>query len=46
MSVPLPAILVAIAEIGSRDAGNYPVILDKYKVECEEEKQKVISAGG
>lgn len=36
----------AIAEIGSRDAGNYPVILDKYKVECEEEKQKVISAGG
>lgn len=30
----------AIAEIGSRDAGNYPVILDKYKVECEEEKQK------
>lgn len=36
----------AIAEIGSRDAGNYPVILDKYKVECEEEKQKVIVAGG
>jgi len=36
----------AIAEIGSREAGNYPVILDKYKVECEEEKQKVISAGG
>ncbi|MCQ8211987.1 preprotein translocase subunit SecA [Cetobacterium somerae] len=36
----------AIAEIGSRDAGNYPVILDKYKIECEEEKQKVIAAGG
>ena len=36
----------AIAEIGSRDAGDYPVILDKYKSECEEEKQKVIAAGG
>ena len=36
----------AIAEIGSRDAGNYPVILDKYKIECEDEKQKVIAAGG
>lgn len=36
----------AIAEIGSRDAGNYPVILDKYKAECEDEKQKVIEAGG
>ncbi|MGL4987764.1 MAG: preprotein translocase subunit SecA, partial [Cetobacterium sp.] len=36
----------AIAEIGSRDAGNYPVILDKYKLECEEEKRKVIEAGG
>lgn len=36
----------AIAEIGSRDTGDYPVILDKYKSECEEEKQKVIAAGG
>ncbi|MGL6066494.1 MAG: preprotein translocase subunit SecA [Cetobacterium sp.] len=36
----------AIAEIGSRDAGNYPVILDKYRAECEEEKRKVIEAGG
>lgn len=36
----------AIAEIGSRDAEDYPVILDKYKSECEEEKQKVIAAGG
>ncbi|MGL5743809.1 MAG: preprotein translocase subunit SecA, partial [Cetobacterium sp.] len=36
----------AIAEIGARDAAEYPVILDKYKVECEEEKRKVIEAGG
>ncbi|MGL4947197.1 MAG: preprotein translocase subunit SecA, partial [Cetobacterium sp.] len=36
----------AVAEIGSRDAGNYPVILDKYRAECEEEKRKVIEAGG
>ncbi|MGL5088200.1 MAG: preprotein translocase subunit SecA, partial [Cetobacterium sp.] len=36
----------AIAEIGSRDAGSYPVIFDKYRAECEAEKRKVIEAGG
>jgi preprotein translocase subunit SecA len=36
----------AMAEIGAKDAGEYPVILDKYKSECDEEKKKVIEAGG
>ncbi|MBC2851014.1 preprotein translocase subunit SecA [Cetobacterium sp. 8H] len=36
----------AVAEIGARDAAEYPVILDKYKAECEDEKHKVIEAGG
>ena len=36
----------AIAEIGSRDVVEYPVILDKYKAECDEEKKQVIAAGG
>lgn len=36
----------AKAEIGSEDAAEFPVILDKYKAECNEEKKKVLEAGG
>lgn len=36
----------AIAEIGTSDAADYPVILDKYKDECELEKKKVLELGG
>lgn len=36
----------AIDEIGNIDVSEYPGVLDKYKKECEDEKQKVIELGG
>ena len=36
----------ALAEIEETENDNYKEVLDKYKKECEEEKRKVIAAGG
>ncbi len=36
----------AIDEIGNITVHEYPGVLDKYKLECEDEKQKVIELGG
>lgn len=36
----------AIDEIGNINVTEYPGVLDKYKLECEDEKQKVIELGG
>ena len=37
---------LAIEEVGSRDAENYNEVLEKYKVQCEEEREKVMEQGG
>ena len=37
---------LAIEEVGSRDAENYNEVLEKYKVQCEAEREKVMALGG
>ncbi|MDN5304258.1 MAG: preprotein translocase subunit SecA [Fusobacteriaceae bacterium] len=37
---------MAIGELGSRDHENYKEVYEKYKAQCEAEKQKVLEAGG
>jgi preprotein translocase subunit SecA len=37
---------MALGEVQSRDDENYSEILNKYKLQCEEEKEKVLQAGG
>ena len=37
---------LAVEEVGSRDAENYAEILEKYRVQCEEEREKVMEQGG
>ncbi len=37
---------LAIEEVGSRDAENYTEVLEKYRVQCEEEREKVMEQGG
>ena len=37
---------LAVEEAGSRDAENYAEILEKYRVQCEEEREKVMEQGG
>ena len=37
---------LAIKEVGSRDAENYNEVLEKYKVQCDAEREKVIALGG
>ena len=37
---------LAIEEVGSRDAENYNEVLEKYKVQCDAEREKVMALGG
>lgn len=37
---------LAVEEVGSRDAENYAEVLEKYRVQCEEEREKVMEQGG
>ena len=37
---------LAINECGSRDAENYNELLKKYRLQCEEEREKVLKSGG
>lgn len=37
---------LALEEVGSRDAENYNEILEKYKVQCDAEREKVMALGG
>ena len=37
---------LAIQEVGSKDDPKYPAVLEKYKVQCAAEKERVQAAGG
>lgn len=37
---------LALEEVGSRDAENYNEVLEKYKVQCDAEREKVMALGG
>ncbi|MFR1676721.1 MAG: SEC-C metal-binding domain-containing protein, partial [Fusobacterium sp.] len=37
---------LAIEEVGSRDAENYNEVLEKYKAQCDAEREKVMALGG
>ena len=37
---------LAVEEVGSRDAENYNEVLEKYKTQCEDEREKVMEQGG